>query len=143
VSAEEANRSRDSQFRLALLGQHDEDVHDQEDARQDPEGAHDQEQFRRGPTDLDRLCDSARLRLLDDESNKTMAGDAETEVLSDLVREGDAFHDPADIRDPDQVDGAVLAERGLRSPEIHEEDGSPLVRAGTLVPDDVRPRSLD
>src|SRR5207249_2667668 len=83
--------------RIALLGQHDEDVHDQENAREDSEGAHDQEELRRGATDLDRLCDSARLRILDAEG-QMVARDTETEILCDLVRDRDTLHDPADIR---------------------------------------------
>ena len=142
VSAEEADRAGDPQFRLALLGQHDEDVHDQENAREDSEGAHDQEELRRGATDLDRLCDSARLRILDAEG-QMVARDTETEILCDLVRDRDTLHDPADIRDPDQVDGAVLVERGLRAPEIHEEDGPSFIRGGTLIADDVCHRGVD
>ena len=69
--------------------------------------------------------------------------DAQTEVLRDTVREGGAFDDPANIRDSDQVDGTVLAERGLGPPEIHEEDGASLVRSGAFIADDIRYSAVD
>src|SRR5207249_11980872 len=72
-----------------------------------------------------------------------VARDTEPEILCDLVRDRDTLHDPADIRDPDQVDGAVLVERGLRAPEIHEEDGPSFIRGGTLIADDVCHRGVD
>src|SRR5947199_9270327 len=72
-----------------------------------------------------------------------VARDTETEILCDLVRDRDTLHDPADIRDPDQVDGAILVERGLRAPEIHEEDGPSFIRGGTLIADDVCHRGVD
>src|SRR5205807_9674724 len=95
-------------------------------------GAHGQEELRRGATDLDRLCDSARLRILDAEG-RMVARVTETELLCDLVRDRDTLHDPADIRDPDQGDGAVLVQRGLRSPAFHEVVGPLFIRGRTII----------
>ena len=135
VLPEEAEGPRDAEFRFPLLREHDEDVHDEEDAREDPEGSHHEEQFRRIAADLDGLGDAVRLHGVDAQV-EVVDRDAQAEVRRDVVRDPEAVRDSSDVRDAHLVDCVALVERDLGPPQVHEEERTVLVGRGALVADD-------
>ena len=142
VRPKEADRARDAELRLPLLREHHEDVHDEEDAREDAERSHDEEQLGRVASDLHGLGDFVRLDRLDAEGE--VAGrDAEPQVLRHAIGIRDAVRDASEIRDADQVDRAALVEGGLRVAQVHEQDWAPFVRGLARVPDNRRHSRVD
>ena len=142
ILPKKAEGPRDAEFRLPLLREHDEDVHDEEDAREDPEGSHDEEQLRRIAADLDGLGDAVRLHGVDAQV-EVVDRDAQAEVRRDVVRDPEAVRDSSDVRDPDLVDRAALVECGLGRAQVHEEDRTVLVGRGPFVADDGGHRRVD
>jgi len=128
IPAEEPDRAGNPKLRLPFLGEHDEDVHDQKDAREDAERAHDEEQVRRVPADLHGLRDRVRLHGVDLQAHEMVLRNAQPQVVCHLLGRRDALRDPADVRDANQIDRPALVERGLGAAQIHEEDGPAPVR---------------
>ncbi len=103
VPAEEADGPGDTNFRLSLLREHHEDVHDEEDAGDNREGSHDEEQLRGLRPEPLRLRDTFLLDLLYREVPAMFRND-EPKVERHAIRVDNSIRNSSPVRHFDGVD---------------------------------------